>query len=167
MVRSKLEIVSTPGQNGRDPNQQLPGLPISTTYMPSRDPLKPTPLPERPWQRVDMDFWGPLATGEHLLVIIDEYSRYPCRGRSGSNTSAQAVIHHLDRVFYTHGFPETVKTDRGPPFNGHDYHQYMQLAGFRTIVVSPEDPEGNGLAENFMKAMNKIWYIAHIERKYQ
>ena len=41
----------------------------------------------------------------------------------------------------------------------------MQWAGIRTIAVSPEDPEANGLAEDFMKAMNKIWHIAHIEGK--
>jgi hypothetical protein len=61
-----------------------------------------------------------------------------------------------------------VKAGGGPPFNGHDYHQYMQWAGVHTyssVVVSPEDPEANGLAKNFMKAMNKVWHIAHIEGK--
>ena len=35
----------------------------ATTYKPVRDPLKSTPLPDRPWQRVDMDFWGPMPNG--------------------------------------------------------------------------------------------------------
>ena len=38
----------------------------------------------------------------------------------------------------------------------------IQWPGVRAIVVSSEDPEANGLAENFMKAMNKI---CHIEGK--
>ena len=132
----------------------------ATTYKPVRDPLKPTPLPDRPWQRVDMDFWGPMSNGEYLLVIIDEYSRYP-EVEFVRSTSAQAVIPHLDRVFSTHRFPEMAKTDGGPPFNGHEYHQYMQWAGIHTVVVSPEDPEANGLAKNFMK----VWHIANIEKK--
>ena len=136
----------------------------ATTYKPVRDPLRPTPLPDRPWQRVDMDFWGLLPSGEYLLVIIDEYSRYP-EVEFVRSTSAQAVIPHLDRIFSTHGFPEMAKTDGGPPFNGHDYHPYMQWAGIHSVVVSPEDPEANGLAENFMKTMNKVWHIAHIEGK--
>ena len=49
----------------------------ATTYKPVRGPLRPTPLPDRPWQRVDVDFSEPLPSGEYLLVIIDEYSRYP------------------------------------------------------------------------------------------
>jgi len=57
-------------------------------------------------------------------------------------------------VFATHVFPDTVKTDGGPPFNttgSPKYQMYMKWAGVKTIVVSPEDPEANGLAENFVK----------------
>ena len=42
-----------------------------------------------------MDFWGPLPNGEHMLVIIDEYSRYP-EVEFVQSTSAEAVIPHLD-----------------------------------------------------------------------
>ena len=112
----------------------------ATTYKPVRDPLRPTPLPDRPWQRVDMDFWGPLPSGEYLLVIIDEYSRYP-EVEFIHSTSAQAVISHLDRILSSLGFPEMAKTDGGPPFNGHDYHQYMQWAGIHSVVVSPQQTD--------------------------
>ena len=139
----------------------------ATTYKPTRDPLKPTVLPERPWQHIDMDFWGPLPSGEHILVVIDEYSRYP-KIEFVSSTGAKAVIPHIDKIFSTHRFPEQVKTDGGPSFNGsesHEYHQYMKWAGIKAIQVSPDDPEANGLAENFMKVLQKIWHISKIEGK--
>lgn len=136
----------------------------ATTYTPRRDPLKPTPLPDRAWQHVDMDFWGPLPSGEYALVIIDEYSRYP-EVEIVSGTSAAAVLPHLDRVFATHGFPETAKTDGGPPFNGHEFEMYMKWTGVKHRKVSPDDPEANGLAENFMKAVGKVYHIAKIEGK--
>ena len=41
----------------------------------------------------------------------------------------------------------------------------MKWAGVKTIVVSPDDPEANGLAENFMKPLSKVWHTAHIEGK--
>ena len=88
----------------------------ATTYTPRRDPLKPSPLPDRPWQKIAMDFWGPLPSGQYLLVMIDEYTRYP-EVEFVHSTSAEAVIPHIDKVFSTHGFPEQVKTDGGPPFN--------------------------------------------------
>lgn len=88
------------------------------------------------------------------------------RGRI--STSAKAVVPHIDRIFSQFGFPETIKTDGGPPFNGlesHPFKQYMQWAGVKHRVVSPEDPEANGLAENFMKAIGKVYHIAKIEGK--
>lgn len=101
------------------------------------------------------------------LVMIDEYTRYP-EVEFTNSIGAWAVIPHIDRVFSTHGFPDSVKTDGGPPFNGtgsHEYQLYMKWAGVKTIVVSLEDPEANGLAENFMKPLSKVWHTAHIEGK--
>ena len=139
----------------------------ATTYQPTRDPLKPTELPDGPWQYVDMDFWGPLPSGESILVMIDPYSRYP-EVEFCHSTSAVAVIPKLDKVFSTHGFPEKSKSDGGPPFNGGDTHyfkQYMKWAGIDHKVVAPEDPEANGLAEGFMKSIKKVWHCARIEGK--
>ena len=139
----------------------------ATTYVPTRDPLKPTALPKAPWQKLDSDFKGPLPGGEYLLVVIDEYTRYP-EVEIVKSTAAKHVLPSMDRIFATHGFPETLKTDGGPPFNGnesHSFQQYMKWAGVKHILVSPEDPEANGLAENFMKNLKKIWSIAMIEKK--
>ena len=139
----------------------------ATTYQPTRDPLKPSELPDGPWQYVDMDFWGPLPSGESILVMIDPYSRYP-EVEFCHSTSAAAVVPKLDKVFSTHGFPEKSKSDGGPPFNGGDAHyfkQYMKWAGIDHTVVSPEDPEANGLAEGLMKSIKKVWHCARIEKK--
>ena len=126
----------------------------ASTSTPTRDPLKPTPLPDRPWQRVAADFWGPLSSGQHLLVVIDEYSRYP-EVEITSSTSGPATIPVIDKIFATHGIPESVKTDGGPPFNGNEFAMYSRWAGFTHRKVSPEDPEANGLAEAFMKTVKK------------
>ena len=136
----------------------------ATTYVPTRDPLQPSRLPDYPWQRVAMDFWGPLPTGGHVLLVIDEYSRY-AEVEFVKSTSSTAVLPHLDRIFSTHGFPEQAKTDGGPPFNGYEYKRYMQWAGIKATIVSPEDPEANGLAENFMKSIKKVCHTARIEGK--
>ena len=139
----------------------------ATTPSANRDPLKPNALPERPWADLATDFWGPLPSGEHLLVFIDKYSRWPAV-EIVSGTSAEAVIPHVDKIFATHGFPDRIQSDGGPPFNGsgsHLYYQYMKWAGVESSPVSPEDPEANGLAENFMKSLKKLWHPAIIEKK--
>ena len=35
-----------------------------------REPLRMSPLPSEPWREVAIDFWGPINTGEYLLVVI-------------------------------------------------------------------------------------------------
>ena len=73
----------------------------------SPDPLHMTPLPPKPWHTLNMDFCGPLPTGEYLFVIIDAYSRFP-EVEIVHSTSAKAIIPKLDRIFSTHGLPHTI-----------------------------------------------------------
>ena len=139
------------------------GCQASTPHT-TRDPLKPTTLPDQPWQKLDIDFKGPLPSGEYLLVCVDEYSRYP-EVEMVHTTAAKHVIPKLDRIFATHGYPQSIKTDGGPPFNGHEFREYMKYTGIRHRVVSPDDPEANGLAENFMKVIKKVIAISQIEKR--
>ena len=36
-----------------------------------------TETPNSPWEKVSIDFCGPLPSGDYLLVVIDDYSRFP------------------------------------------------------------------------------------------
>lgn len=49
-----------------------------------REPLCPTPLPYGAWTVVALDICGPLRDGSYLLVLLDEYSRYPIVQQQGS-----------------------------------------------------------------------------------
>ena len=55
-----------------------------------REPLQPTPLPSGPWIAVAIDFAGPFPSAEYLLVVTDEYSRYP-EVENVSSTSERVV----------------------------------------------------------------------------
>ena len=165
LVRSKMWFPALDRKVQEKIKSCIPCQAATLTH--TRDPLQPTKLPARPWQNVDLDFKGPLPGGEYLLVAIDEYSRYP-EVEIVKSTSAQAMLPHLDKIFATHGFPDVIKTDGGPPFNGsnsHDFAKYLRWAGVRHKVVSPDDPEANGLVENFMKNLSKVWKIAKVENK--
>jgi len=132
-----------------------------------RDPLVPTKPPTQAWEHLDADHWGPTGDGIHLLVVIDETSKFPevavVRG-----TSAEANIEAFDNIFAIHGFPSKLKTDSGPPFNGGENHllqKYFKWAGIEHhTTYSADDPEANGLAEAFMKHVKKVWHTALIEK---
>ena len=141
---------------------------LAATEVKHRDPLIPSTPPQNPWSKLDVDHWGPTADGKYLLVVIDELTRYPEVAVVGS-TSADANIEAFDNIFTHHGYPDSLKTDGGPPFNGNDSHllkQYFKWAGIRHhTTTSADDPEANGLAESVMKHCKKIWHTSIVEHK--
>ena len=52
-------------------------FPVRQTNRCTKEPLCMSELPRGPWLNLSVEFCGPLPTGEYLLVIVDEYSRYP------------------------------------------------------------------------------------------
>ena len=95
----------------------------ATTPQNHKEPLMMSPLPQSAWQQLSLDFCGPLPTGEMLMVLIDDYSRYPIVEVIHS-TSANTVITALDRVLSMFSTPTEIRTDNGPPFNSLQFKQY-------------------------------------------
>lgn len=111
-----------------------------------------------------MDFCGPLPTGEYLLVIIDEYSRYPIVEITRS-VSASATIPVLDKVISMFGTPKVVKSDNGSPFNSDQFRMYAESMGFDHRRVTPRWPRANAQAESLNKPLIKVVRAAHFESK--
>ena len=136
----------------------------ATTPENAQEPLQMSLMPPSPWHTVHMDFFGPIATGDYLLVIIDAYSRFP-EVEIVRSTAMKAIIPKLDRVFAVHGIPYVVRSDNGPPFNGEEFARYMKLLGVKHKPVTPVWPQANGLVESFNKPLNKAITSAIIEKK--
>ena len=128
------------------------------------DPLQMSPLPPDPWHTVHMDFCGPFPSGEYLLVVIDAYSRFP-KVEIVHSTSASCIIPRLDRIFATHGIPQVVRSDNGPPFTSQEIKEYMNENGIEHRRITPLWPQANSEAESFMKPLTKAIHSAHAEGK--
>lgn len=132
-----------------------------------REPLQMTPLPAEPWQLVAADIFGPLPSGEKILVLKCLRSKWPevCIFLRNQATNADGVISAMEKLFAIHGIPDVIRTDNGPPFNSATYKQFSRNYGFQTQKVTPLWPEANGQAESFMKCLGKVIRTAHIENK--
>ncbi|XP_055589367.1 uncharacterized protein K02A2.6-like [Uranotaenia lowii] len=117
--------------------------------------------PKAVWEIIAMDYNGPYLKfgGIYILVIIDLRSRYAI-ARPVKSTAFEFTRKILDDVFEKEGFPSSIKTDNGPPFNGEQYAQYCTDRGIKTIFSTPFFPQQNGLVESFMKVVNKAMSIA-------
>ena len=118
-------------------------------------PLQPNLLPERPWQKVHADFKGPIADTYYMHLVIDQYSKY-AEVDILKSTKFEKLKPSLDCIFATHGIPEEFSCDNGPPYNGEEIRQYAREIGMLFNPVTPEDPQCNGFAENFVKTLCKL-----------
>jgi hypothetical protein len=125
-----------------------------STLKPQREPLKMSPLPNAPWTELSMDF-AQLSNGMYLMVLIDDYSRYPFVEVVNS-TSARTVIPRLDSILAIRGIPACIKTDNGPPFNGDEFRRYAERTGFKHRKITPLWPRANGEVERFMGSVKKV-----------
>ena len=82
-----------------------------------------------------MDFVGHFPSGEYLLVLIDDYSRFP-EAEILPSLLANVVISRLNMIFARQRYPTIVKTNNGPPFQGQDFKDFRS--------ITPLWPEANG-----------------------
>ena len=104
------------------------------TSVTSREPLIMSTLPNQPCEEMSVDFAH--VDEEMLLLVIDDYSRFPFVEPVASE-AASAVIPTLDKIFATFGTPNVVKSDKGPPFNGQDFAKFADVLGFKHRTVTP------------------------------
>ena len=97
------------------------------------------------------------------IVIIDAYSRFP-EGEIVHSTSAKAIIiPKMDRIFATHGIPDTIRSDNGPPHTSNEIRDYMRENGINHKKITPLRPQANSEVENFMKPLTKAVRSANVE----
>ena len=138
-------------------------IPCQATGRPDPpQPLMMSELPNGPWQKLHIDFYGPLPSREYLLVVIDRYSRF-ADVEIVRSTNASTVIPKLDKIFAVHGLPTSVTSDHGPPFNGDDYDRYLKHLGIKKDPSTPKWQQGNSELERFNETIGKELKTAKIE----
>ena len=110
-------------------------------------PMKPSSLPQLPWQKVASDLFE--WKQKHFLLIVDYYSRYveiACL----NNLTAEEEVTQSKSIFARHGIPEV---DNGPQNISELYAKFSEEYQFQHITSSPYHPQGNGEAERTIKSM--------------
>ena len=130
---------------------------------PKPEPIRSTPLPQGPWSEVAVDLLEISKKG-HLLVVVDYYSKWPERAFL-TKTDAGTVIKCLQSMFYTHGLPETLRSDNGPPFASREFEGFLEYLAVDHKKGIPYWPQSDGEVERFNKTLLKIIRIAQLQGK--
>lgn len=117
------------------------------------EPLAMTPDPEYPFQQVAADLCD--LEGHKFLVYADRYSGW-VQGAKLSSCTFRNVSQHLINWFATFGVPEEMSTDGGPPFNSHDYDEFLRTWNVHKRLSSAHYPQSNGRAEAAVKTTKRI-----------
>ena len=121
---------------------------------------KKTNLPKAPWSQIAADFYGPLLTGEKLLVVTDFFSKFTIveimKTTSYSIVATKEVSTRLDNLFSLFGYPDEITTDNGPPWDSHDIKEFFTSRGIKHTPSIPYRPRSNGQVERFMPNLSKI-----------
>ena len=112
------------------------------------EPLRPTTMPNKPWQGIHIDLCGPFPTGESLLVCEDACTRWPEVVILKTTTSA-VIISHLKRIFAALGILMTVVSDNGPQFVSEESEAFLRNYGMTHRKVTPYWPQANAQVERF------------------
>ena len=118
------------------------------------------PTPEKVWDTVNVDLFGPMPNHKHVLVVQDQLSRYPA-AKIVPSTAAKPVLSALDDVYESYGYPGTHRSDNGPPFNSKAFADFSEERGIKHERVYEYHPQANP-SETFMKPVGKAMKAAKI-----
>ena len=116
--------------------------------------LKISTLPDKPWAKASADFCGPFPLGEMLLVLIDDYSRYPevevVESTSASRCSQRMVSPSPSGWTTAHHSTEKLSEDSPMRKDSH------------IAKITPEWPEANREGKRFTRNIGKVTKVASV-----
>ncbi|XP_062541264.1 uncharacterized protein K02A2.6-like [Armigeres subalbatus] len=122
------------------------------------EPMKRILMPERAWQEIAIDFFSAKECAT-FLVLIDYYSRYT-KVIEMKGTTARKTIDALESVFMEQSYPESIRSDNGPPFSSEEFSSYCVSKNIRLIRTIPYWPQMNGLVERHNQGLLRALRIA-------
>ena len=148
-LRRVRETVYWPSMNA-DLRDYIAKCDVCSTYQndQQKEPLISHKIPNRPWETVGCDILH--FDGRDYLCTVDYYSSYFEIDLLKDKTGKE-VIHILKKHFSTHGIPNKLMSDNGPPYGSYEFQQCVTSYDIEHVTSSPHYPQSNGKEENAVK----------------
>ncbi|XP_055543517.1 uncharacterized protein K02A2.6-like [Wyeomyia smithii] len=112
------------------------------------EPMQREGMPDRAWQEIAIDFFSAKECAT-FMVVVDYYSWF-LRVIEMKSTTAEKTIDALEGIFIEQTYPETIRSDNGPPFSSEEFAQYCSNKNIRLIRTIPYWPQMNGLVDGLV-----------------
>ena len=156
-LRQARESIYWPGINAvvKDYISRCEVCAALRTHTQTREPLMQHDRPTRPWAKVGCDLFTLEVRQNKFLITADYWSNYFDIDEL-KTADATRVIRSLRRQFATHGIPDEVVTDNGPPFQSQEFKEFADKWMFKHTTTSPYHSQANGLVESAVKTAKSI-----------
>jgi len=119
-----------------------------------KEPLMPTPVPDRPWSVIAADLGE--INGQTFLVIVDHYSGFIEVEWMRNSHTARTLIDRFKSQMARHGIADILVTDNGPEFACQEFAQFASAWGFEHRTSSPYKSNSNGFAEKAIQTVKRL-----------
>jgi hypothetical protein len=111
---------------------------------PVKVPLKPTKIPEGPWEMITMDFITDLPTSkgyDSILTVVDHHSKAIILSLCNKTITAEQTSQVLvDNIWKCTGFPKAIISDRGPQFTTQVTQELWRKLGIKQKLSTAFHP---------------------------
>ena len=100
------------------------------------------------------------------MIVLDYFSRYPIAGIMNT-TTANSVINRLNSLFAIYGFPNSMLTDNGPPWNSTNIKLFFKARGIKHKRITPLWPMvlQNDFCRTSINALEHLSLVKQIGKK--
>lgn len=122
---------------------------LASRPSPERAELIPWQPPEKVWERVHLDFAGPV-NGISYLIVIDALSKW-VEVFPTLKCDTEFVLEKMVECISRFGLMKEVVCDNGSQFTAARFRHFLNANSVRLTFTSPGHPATNGQAENAVK----------------
>ena len=125
-----------------------------TRHMPSKNMIHPWKRPAGPWQRIHVDFLGPV-NGHMFMIVVCAYSKWPEVIVKNEGVTASQTIEALRSLFAIWSLPLHLHSDNGVQFTSKQFELFMKANGIHHTTSAVYHPSSNGQAERFVATFKR------------
>jgi Integrase zinc binding domain/Integrase core domain len=118
---------------------------------PQKAELIPWTVPDQKWERIHVDFGGPIA-GEYIWIAVDAFSKW-VEVFTTKQLTAKVAIEKVMEICARFGLVKTLVSDGGPAFKSERFQSFLAQNNMKHIISPPGHPSSNGQAENTIRTV--------------
>ena len=126
-----------------------------TNHVPKGTFVSKWPETNEPWQRLHVDWAGPI-NGNYFLVVFDPHSKFLDVHYSTSITS-KVACELLRKSFSNFGLPMELVSDNGPCFISQEFKEFLVKNRIKHTLVAPYHPQSNGAGERAVRTFKTLF----------